>query len=299
METKYFSGILCMVVVDFLSVATGFVVREYKLSAPDIALSKGLCQVLFSLIIIVCGKINWLNQLSEYKEIVEGDDHIEIEKEKQSVMRTLVPQNRNDRTWTLLYGFLCGVRNTTSFAAVLYVPVLDFTVLGSSTVIFTLVFAYIWIDIRFTVMNTFPCLSLLAGIFLALKPSFIFDRNDMGVVNRGTLKTQNSIDSSSSLAENQYWIGVVLSLLFSISGGMVTIIPKKCGEVPFSPLLFWSGIGDVVGACLLCALPTIKLNIFTPSNLSIMEWLLVVCLSIGSVAQNSFYIYGYQIGSLQ
>lgn len=161
METKYFSGILCMVVVDFLIVATGFVVREYKLSAPDIGLLKGLFQVIFSLLIIICRKNNWINQLSEYKEIVEGDDHIESEKEKQSVMRTLLPQNRNDRVWTLLYGFICGVRNTTSFAAVLYVPVLDFTVFASSTIIFTLVFAYIWIDTQFSSYEHFSLLKFI------------------------------------------------------------------------------------------------------------------------------------------
>lgn len=284
MEEKYFSGIFCMVICDIIIVATSFVVKEYQLPAPDIAFSKGWLQLLFFLLISFCGDNCYFNPLSEYREIVEGDNQIESEKQKPSEFRFVLPQNRNDKVWTLFFGFLCGVWNTTGFAAVIYVPVLDFTVFASSTVFFTLVFAYFWIDNRFTLMDILIVilwnLTLLGGICLASKPSFIFGSNNIGLIN-----------------ENQYWIGVLLSLLYSITGGIVSIIPKKSSNVVLCHLMIWAGIGDVVGACLIYGLPAMRLNIFTPSNLSTIQWSVVVCLSIGSVAMNSALIYGFQIGS--
>ena len=164
MEEKYFSGIFCMVISDVIIVATSFVVKEYQLPAPDIAFSKGLLQLLFFLLIIFCRENCCFNPLSEYREIVEGDNQIESEEQKPPRFRFILPPNRNDKVWTLLYGFLCGVWNTTSFAAIIYVPVLDFTFFASSTVFFTIVFAYFLIDNRFTLMDILTCLTLLGGI---------------------------------------------------------------------------------------------------------------------------------------
>ena len=46
MESEYFYGVFFMVIVDALTVAANFVVRERKVSAPDVVLSKGIFQII-------------------------------------------------------------------------------------------------------------------------------------------------------------------------------------------------------------------------------------------------------------
>ena len=70
-----------MTVVDVLTVAAKFVVRECGVSAPDVVLSKGVFQVLISAFIIVCSaslhsiSLPYPNNIAtddfEYEEILE------------------------------------------------------------------------------------------------------------------------------------------------------------------------------------------------------------------------------------
>ena len=244
MDKDYFYAVFFIIVVDVLTVAANFVVRECGVSAPDVVLSKGVFQILISAFIIVCStslhsrSVPCRNNITtddfEYEEIDQ------VGKEEPNIREALLPSNRADKMWALLFGSLAGIKDTTAFAALHFPPVSDFTLVSTTNVIFTYVFGYFMIGTKFTSLKSLPCLMLLGGICLALKPSFIFGHDNIGPMDRATWTTRDDIVSSNSHTENQYWVGILLSFLLSLTAAMNKIIPKKCRNVSCITLLLWS-----------------------------------------------------------
>ena len=301
MDKDYFYAVFFIIVVDVLPVAANFVVRECGVSAPDIVLSKGVFQILISGFIIVCSTSLHCRSVPCPNNITTDDfEYEEIDqegKEKPNIREALLPSNGADKMWALLFGFLGGIKDTTAFAALHFMPVSDFTLFATTKVIFTYVFGYFMIGTKFTSLKSLPCLMLLGGICLALKPSFIFGHDNIGPMDRATWTTRDDIVSSKRLTGNQYWVGILLSLLFSLSAAMNKIIPKKCRNVSCITLLVWSGVGDIIAAFLAYVLPEMKLYLLKPKSLSDIQLLVIVGLGIVSISTNFLIIYSDRIGS--
>ena len=301
MEPEYFYGVFFMVIVDALTVAANFVVRERKVSAPDVVLSKGIFQIIISMFVIIfsaslnSSSLQCLNKRN--RDDVRYEKIVEDIKEKPTVREAVLPSKWSDKNWAILFGFLGGIKHTTAFVALHFMPVSDFTLFATTMVIFTYVFGYFMIGTKLTCLKSLPCFMLLGGICLALKPSFIFEHNNIGTMDRATFTKHENIKISKIVNGNEYWIGILLSLLFSLSAAINKIIPKKCRNVSCITILLWSGIGDILAAFLAYVIPDMQLHLLSPKSLTETQLLVIVSLGIISIVTNFLIIYSDRIGS--
>ena len=301
MEPEYYYGVCFMVIVDVLTVASNFIVRQNEVSAPDVVLSKGVFQIILSLLIIsysACshGRISYCvnksqNNNFEYEEIVQD------EKKTTSFREALLPFNFVDKMLAISFGFLGGIKHTSAFAALHFMPVPDYTLFATTMVIFTYILGYFMIDTKFTALKSLPCFMLVGGICLALKPSFIFGNDNIGPMDRATWTNQDDILSSKNVSDNEYWIGILLALLFSLSAAINKIIPKKCRNVSCITLLLWSGVGDIIAAFMSYSVPEMKLYLLSPKDLNETQILVIVSLGLVAISTNFMIIYSDRIGS--
>ena len=301
MESEYFYGVFFMVIVDIFTVAANFVVRERKVSAPDVVLSKGIFQIILSVFVIIFSasldstSLQCLNK--RQRDDVKYEKIVEDEKTKSTVREAVLPSKWSDKNWAILFGFLGGIKHTTAFVALHFMPVSDFTLFATTMVIFTYVFGYFMIGTKFTCLKSLPCLMLLGGICLALKPSFIFEDNSIGTMERATWTKHENIKISKIINGNEYWIGIILSLLFSLSAAINKIIPKKCRNVSCITILLWSGIGDILAAFLAFIIPDMHLYLLSPKSLNETQLFVIVSLGLVSILTNFLIIYSDRIGS--
>ena len=286
-----------MVVANVLIIASNFVVKEYGVKAVDAILAAGLAKFTLSLLFIVSSHNNCSREIiyslyklknkSEYDEIDKRED------EQSSLRKVVFASNLEEKKWILLFGICDAINETTRLAAIHFIPVSDFTLYATTVVIFTYIFGYLMIGIKPTILKTLPCLMLLIGIFLAVKPIFIFSNDDM---NKRIWRTGEKIVPQSGSKNSLYWIGILMSLTYSMASGIKRIIPKKCTNVRCVSFLLWSGfcisVTGIVSYCIL----EIQPGFTNSSSLSLVKFLVIAGLGVASSAFHLLSVYANRIG---
>ena len=286
-----------MIVANVLIIASNFVVRGYGVQAVDAILAAGLVKFTLSLLFIVfthnsCSReimnsILKLTNKSEYDEIGKRED------EQSSLRKVVLASNLEERKWIFLFGVCDAINETTRLAAIHFIPVSDFTLYATTVVIFTYIFGYLMIGIKPTILKTLPCLMLLIGISLAVKPIFIFS-ND--IMNTRIWRAGEKIVPQSGSKNSLYLIGILISLTYSVASGIKRIIPKKCANVQCASFLLWSGFCVLVTGIVSYCILEMQSGITNSSGLSFVKFLMIAGLGVASSAFHLLSVYANKIG---
>ena len=298
MESEYYQGIFYMIVANVIMITSNFVVRDYDIRAVDAILAAGLVKFTLSLLFIVfthnsCSReiMNSILKLinkSEYNEIGKRED------EQSSLREVVLASNLEERKWIFLFGICDAINETTRLAAIHFIPVSDFTLYATTVVIFTYIFGYFMIGIKPTILKTLPCLMLLIGISLTIKPIFIFSNDNL---NRRIWRTGKKIvPQSDSMNDSLYWIGILISLTYSVASGIKRNIPKKCANVQCVSFLLWSGFCILVTGVVSYYVQEMQTGITNSSSLSHVKCLMIPGLGVASSAFHLLSVYANKIG---
>ena len=297
MESEYYQGIFYMIVANVIIITSNFVVRDYGIRAVDAILAAGLVKFTLSLLFIVfthnkCSRevMNSLLKLkdkSEYNEIDKRDD------KEYSIREVVLASNLEERKWIFLFGICDAIHETTRLAAIHFIPVSDFTLYATTVVIFTYIFGYLMIGMKPTIIKTLPCLMLLIGISLAVKPIFIFSNDNM---NKRISRTGEKIVLQSGSKNSMYWIGIFISLTYSVASGIKRIIPKKCASVQCASFLLWSGFCTLVTGIVSYCILEMHRGIAKNSSLGLVKFLMIAGLGVASSAFHLLSVYANKIG---
>ena len=141
---------------------------------------------------------------------------------------------------------------------------------------------------KVTVLRSLPCLVLLGGICLALKPYFIFGHDNIDLLDRDTLTNKDDMASLKSFSGNQYWVGISISLLRSLTSSMNKIIPKMCRTNSKIAQISNDNTNK-------CNLFIITMEIYLELKFIIKKQLIHIRISIQHVYSTSF-IFTYMLG---
>ena len=317
----YITGILCTVICNILKTTGDYVLKGFECSPADVTFVKGTFQsvvfaiTIFYLIVIQGGK-KALYQNIEGKNENQGNEEKHDKNLAQEI--TILPTAKSDKAWTLAFGICNGIKYASLYGAVLFIPISLHTILMSVTPICTYVFSRFLLQIKFTILKTVICVSVMGGICLVQQSYIWFPdsiegfENDINLTSNPTKiqTTPNHPDTnlypsnntvileSTSQFTGSYWIGVTLSFTFAISASLNNLIPNKCNYVSVYTLMFWAGIGDIVISFFCLLLPNVVLStVFSPHALTKLQWLFVFILGMAALLANQLTMYGNRVGS--
>ena len=102
-------------------------------------------------------------------------------------------------------------------------------------------------------MKSSLVLTVIIGVVLIVQPTFIFPSSPFNRTEEAISVTNVTQNLSTIIGnpEEQYYIGILITLFVAISAALVNVSAKKSIDVPRSYLLFCAGIGMFIFATIM------------------------------------------------
>jgi len=246
-------GTFLLIVTNILYIGNNYIVKLSKLSAGEVALVRGLIQiVVFGALIII-----------KKRKFVSNNAEAETESLKPS------QQTSNIKFLLILsFGFLHSTASFSVVTAVLLMPIGDLIVLCFTAPVFSVILEALFLKHPLTIFSVFLCFLIVIGDVFVVQPDFIFN---------SITSSSNETLAASVLPDHDnpsYFIGVGLSLYTALAISFANIIqvivsrlPNKEENNTTNYMMLTSGLWSILVSAAL--LPVVSNRLITsPSTLS-------------------------------
>jgi len=236
------SATFLILVSNLIYIGNNYIVAWTELKAPEVALARGLLQVL------IFGFVFWKEQKAKEKE---NETSISV-----CTVGLLI-----------VYGFSIASMSFACIAAIPLMPIGDLIVLCFTSPVFSLFLDRI-IGKRFlTFLSILLCFLIVVGDILVVQPPFIFN---------GTSVDPDGEENEVRHRGSHYYLGVTLCLYGAIAGAVANVIGAQCNKrnISSSCLMLVSGSFSLVLSLTTSIFLTNRL-ISHPADLSLKAALLL------------------------
>jgi len=169
----------------------------------------------------------------------------------------------------LLQGIVGALGLTCALYCVTLMPVPDALTILFTSPLPTFILAVLFMGEKPSILKVVAMISLLCGVILVCKPSFLFPHHQVNTEGYST---------------NAY-IGLILAILSSIFAGVTNVIASYAKDVKNCVIVFWVAIsGLVISSGLQFVVPGCKILTLHGSQYSTVQWIVLFGLAFSGLA---------------
>jgi len=291
---NYLIGLGVVMVANVAVVGSNYIVQILKISPADFLFLKGAFQIPLMALLILFAKWRINNAKSQ---TTDNDSPPANDNQEDKV--AFLPTNISEKVALIALGVTTSAIFATQFSALLFIPMADFIVITSTSSIYAYFLQQAIQRSRISLLKTFFCLMVIAGVVLVVQPWKI-DIQDPISVNATVANETYSANSEEALEDGtttkfttMYWIGFGLAIAFALSTASTLNILFYVKDLPINVMMFWTAWGNVAISFVLPFMVGVKMDIlYSVSTITLIEWLANSGLVLISVLISYMFVWG-------
>jgi len=228
---KILQGTALILISNLVYIGNNYIVAWTELKAPEIALVRGVLQV------VIFGVIVWRGCRAKAVETID-EEHL-LNYPGPKVNRLLLYSQ------IFLYGFTVSTMSFACLAAIPLMPIGDLIVISFTSPVFSVFLDRIILKRLLTFLSVGLCFLIVLGDVLVVQPPIIFGEEDS--VN-DTIRQYKEADQEEARQGQYYYLGVSLCFYAAAAGAIANVVGARCNKMNISPshLMLVSGFSSIL-----------------------------------------------------